>query len=83
VLIGIVGLSYLIAVVAALVIAHLKAGGGGVSFLGTSVVPNPMTGGNTRFTGALKSGYWLAVGAGFLLVALAVLRNTIVGKART
>ncbi len=83
VLIGIVGLSYLIAVGTALVIAHLRAGGGGVSFLGTSVVPNPMTGGNTRFTGALKLGYWLAVGAGFFLVALAVLRNTIVGKART
>jgi hypothetical protein len=83
VLIGLVGLSYLIAVVTALVIAQMRAGAGGVQFIGTSTVPNPMTGGNTRFVGALKPGYWLAVGAGPLLVALAVLRNTIVGKART
>lgn len=83
VLIGIVGLSYLIAVGTALVVANVKAGGGGVSFLGTSVVPNPMTGGSTRVTGALKLGYWLAIVAGVLLVALAVLRNIIVGKART
>jgi hypothetical protein len=82
-LVGIVGLSYLIAVVAAFAIAQLRAGAGGVQFVGSSIVPNPMTGGSTRFTGALKPGYWLAVGAGVWLVALAVLRNIIVGKARS
>ena len=82
VLIGIVGLSYMIAVVAALSIALIRSGDGGVQFLGSSIVPNPMTGGRTRFTGALKPGYWLAVGAGPVLVALALLRNTIIGKAR-
>lgn len=82
VLIGIVGLSYVIAVATAFAIAQIKAGAGGVSFVGSSIVPNPMTGGSTRFTGALKTGYWLAAGAGVFLVALAILRNTIVGRAR-
>lgn len=82
VLIGLVGLSYLIAVAAAFTIAQIRAGAGGVSFVGSSIVPNPMTGGSTRFTGALKPGYWLAAGAGAFFVALAVLRNTIVGRAR-
>ena len=83
VLIGFVGLSYLIAVVTAFAIAQMRSGIGGVQFLGSSTVFNPMTGGNTRFTGALKSGYWLAVGAGPFLIALAALRNTIIGKTRT
>jgi hypothetical protein len=83
VLIGLVGLSYLIAVATAFVIAQIRAGAGGVAFVGSSIVPNPMTGGSTRFTGELKLGYWLAIGVGTFLVALAVLRNTIVGKARS
>ncbi len=83
VLIGLVGLSYLIAVAAAFVIAQIKAGAGGFAFVGSSIVPNPMTGGSTRFTGELKPGYWLAIGAGSLLVALAALRNSIIGKTRT
>ncbi len=80
VLIGLVGLSYLIVVAAAFAIAQIRAGAGGVEFVGSSIVPNPMTGGSTRFTGELKVGYWLAIGAGTFLIALAVLRNTIVGK---
>lgn len=83
VLIGLVGLSYLIAVAAAFAIAQIRAGAGGVAFIGSSIVPNPMTGGSTRFTGELKPGYWLAVGAGLSLVALAALRSTVIGKTRS
>lgn len=81
VLIGLVGLSYLIAVATAFAIAQIRAGAGGVEFVGSSIVPNPMTGGNTRFTGELKLGYWMAGAAGLFLVILALLRNAIVGKA--
>lgn len=83
VLIGLVGLSYVIAVATAFAIAQIRAGSGGVAFVGSSIVPNPMTGGSTRFTGELKLGYWLAGGAGLFLVVLALLRNAIVGKARS
>ena len=83
VLIGIVGLSYLIAVVGAFAVAQMKSGDSGVHFLGSSMVKNPLSGGKVKITGALKLGYWLAVGAGPVLVALALLRNFIVGKART
>jgi hypothetical protein len=81
-LIGLVGLSYLIAVAAAFAIAQIRAGAGGVTFVGSSIVSNPMTGGSTRFTGELKPGYWLSLGAGSYLVALAALRTFIVGKTR-
>lgn len=83
VLIGLVGLSYLIAVATAFAIAQIRGGAGGVDFVGTSLVLNPMTGSNTRFIGELKLGYWSAIGAGAFLVALAGLRNLIVGKARS
>lgn len=83
VLIGLVGLSYVIAVATAFAIAQIRAGAGGVDFVGSSIVPNPMTGGNTRFTGELKPGYWMAGAAGLFLVVLALLRNAIIGKARS
>ena len=80
VLIGIVGLSYLIAVVAAVVIAQWMAGDAGVRFFGSTTVYNPMTGGVSTITGTLRPGYWLAVAAGLVLIALALLRNSIVGR---
>ena len=83
VLIGIVGLSYLIAVISAFAIAQLKSADSGVHFLGSSMVRNALTGGKVKITGALELGYWLAVGAGPVLVALALLRNFIVGRAKT
>jgi hypothetical protein len=83
VLIGLVGLSYVIAAATAFAIAQIRAGAGGVEFVGSSIVPNPMTGGSTRFTGALKPGYWMAFGAGTFLIVLALLRNRIIGAARS
>ena len=73
----------LIAVAAALAIAQIRAGAGGVEFVGSSIVPTPLTGGYTRFTGELKPGYWMAGAAGLFLVVLALLRNAIIGKARS
>ncbi len=82
VLIGIVGLTYLIAAVAAFAIAQLKSGDAGVHFLGSTVVYNPALGEPSTITAGLESGYWLTVAAGTLLVVLALLRNVIIGKAR-
>lgn len=81
-LVGFVGVSYVIAVVTAYTIAQIRSGAAGIDFVGTSVVFNPMTGGNTRIIGALKLGYWLAAGAGAYLLVLALLRNAIVGTAK-
>jgi hypothetical protein len=83
VLIGAVGFSYLIAAVAAFIVAQIKSGDAGVNFVGSTVVYNPMTGTQTTITGALKSGYWLAVAAGPVLIVLALLRNAIIGRAST
>lgn len=80
VLVGLVGLSYVIAVVTAYIIGTIRAGAAKISFVGTSIVFNPMTGGNTRLISALKDGYWLALAAGLVLVALALLRPVIVGR---
>ncbi|WP_173930951.1 hypothetical protein [Chelativorans sp. Marseille-P2723] len=81
-LIGFVGLSYLIAVVTAFIIAQIRSGAGGVQFIGTSLVFNPITGSNTRFIGALKPGYWMAAATGPVLIVLALLRNVIIGRSR-
>jgi hypothetical protein len=81
-LVGFVGLSYVIAVVTAYTIAQIRSGAAGIDFVGTSIVFNPMTGGNTRIMGALKLGYWLAAGAGAYLLVLALLRNAIVGRTK-
>jgi hypothetical protein len=80
VLIGLVGLSYLIATVTALIVAQTKSADAGVQFIGATVVYNPQTGGNTTMTGALGLGYWLAIAAAVLLIALALLRNVITGR---
>jgi len=83
VLIGLVGLSYVIAAATAFGIAQIRAGAGGVEFVGSSIVYNPITQGNTRFIAALKPGYWMAFGAGTFLIALALLRDRIVGAVRS
>ena len=36
-----------------------------------------------KMTGALKIGFWLALGAGPVLIFLALLRNLIIGKPGT
>jgi hypothetical protein len=81
-LVGCVGLSYLIALVTAYIIGEVRAASTGAAFVGTSVVPNPISGGRTRIIAELKDGYWMAVAAGVVLVALALLRGVIVGRRR-
>lgn len=82
-LIAVVGLSYMAIVGGAFAVALVRSGFAGVNFIGSTLVYNPLTGNETKITGALKPGYWLAVAVGPLLIALALLRNIISGSART
>lgn len=79
-LVGFVGFSYVVAVVTAYTIAQIRSGMAGMEFVGTSMVFNPMTAGNTRIVSALQMGYWLSAGAGAYLLVLALLRSVIVGR---
>jgi len=80
VLIGFVGLSYLIAVGLAYGIGELRADAAGSNFIGRSTVTHAMTGNKVRMVSDLKDGYWLALGAGPLLIVLALLRGLFVRK---
>lgn len=80
VLIGFVGMSYLVAVVLAYVIGDLRAEMADSNFIGKSKVVHAMTGNKVKMVSDLKDGYWLALYAGPLLILLALLRGMFVGK---
>lgn len=80
VLIGVVGLSYMVAVGLAYGIGELKASWADANFIGTSMIKNAMSGTKIKMIAALKPGYWLALGAGAVLFVLALLRGLFVGK---
>ena len=79
-LIGVIGFSYIVVVILAVIIAAIRTG----DFYGTHLV------GKTAFevTGFVKGyvsaglqfGYWLACAIGPLLIILALVRNKIIGK---
>ncbi len=81
VLIGLVGLSYLIAVGLTYGIGELKAGWAGANFIGVSKLEVP-AGPKIKMVSDLRNGYWLALGAGAVLFVLAPLRGLFVGKPR-
>jgi hypothetical protein len=71
------GLSYIIAVVTAVVMIAIRAG----DFWGTPVMGDVfVTSLETFATSKLLLGYWLACGAGLYITILAVLRSKIVGN---
>lgn len=82
VLIGFVGLTYMIAVGLAFGIGELKAGWAGSNFIGNSTIKNAMTGTKIKMVADLKIGYWLALGAGGFLTVLSLLRFLFVGKSK-
>lgn len=79
-LIGVVGFSYIIVVVAAVVIAAIRTGDfWDVALIGESFIDL----GEPYVSGAeagLKVGYWLACTSGLLLLLLGLFRNKIIGK---
>lgn len=80
VLIGLVGLSYLIAVGLAYEVGTIKAQWADSNFIGKSTITNAMTGNKFKMVSDLKTGYWLALGAGPVLIVVALLRRLLVGK---
>ena len=69
-----VGLSYMIAVGAALGIGELKAGAAGANFIGKSNVLEPSSGAHVKMVSDLTIGYWLALAAGGVLTFLGLVR---------
>jgi hypothetical protein len=80
VLIGLVGLSYLVAVGLTYEIGELRAGWAGANFIGVSKITEPQFGAKIKMVSDLRNGYWLALGAGAVLFFLAPLRGLFVGK---
>ena len=79
-LIGLVGLSYVVAVGTAYGVGQLRAGWAGTSFIGKSTYLEPNTDMKIKMVSDLETGYWLALGAGAVLIVLALLRGLFVGK---
>ena len=80
VLIALVGLSYMAAVGIAYGVGELKASWAGSNFIGKSTIKNAMTGTKVKMVSELKTGYWLALGAGAVLFVLSLLRGLFMGK---
>jgi len=80
-LIGIVGFSYIFVVICAVAVAEIRAAEVGVPLLGrTFVAMGTMA--VSWIEGHIVLGVWLACAVGPLFIALALLRNKIMGRAR-
>jgi hypothetical protein len=80
-IIGAVGISYIMVAVIAFVYAKIRTAEFGVNFLGyTYFQVDPHAGGYGDLNANLCWGYWLAYVVGLILIALALLRNKILGK---
>jgi len=79
VLIGGVGLSYILVAVSAVILAAIRIGEFGMLLVGESYVSTGWVAG-TEVNASLLSGYFLAHGVGVMCIALALLRDKIVGK---
>ncbi len=87
-IIGIAGFSYIVVAITMVIVTTIMIGDAlGMKFIGvTSIYVEGVTqeGGGQGFVVAdLQLGYWLAWGAGTLLIILALLRNKIIGKRDT
>jgi hypothetical protein len=82
VLIGGVGLSYILVVIIAFIVASIRVREiYGMHLIGTTFISfEPPYESNVE-TG-FRFGYWLAWGVGLLCIALALLRDKIIGKAK-
>ncbi len=80
-IIGAVGISYIFVAVTAFVFAKIRSAEFGANFLGyTYLQVDPHTGGFADLNASLQWGYWLTYVVGLILIALALLRNKILGK---
>jgi len=80
IMIGVVGLSYLVCVSLAFAIGELRAGWAGSNFIGKSMIYNSTIDAKIKMTSALKIGYWLALYSGPSLIVLSLIRGLFVRK---
>jgi hypothetical protein len=80
-IIGVVGFSYIVVVIVAVIFAAIRTRQFGLSLLGRSFISRGELE-ETWVEARLLFGYWLACGVGPLLIVLALLRNRIIGKAK-
>jgi len=81
-LIGVVGFSYIVVVIVAVIVITVNARSGGLTNpLGRTFIVVGLTE-STWVSARLLFGYWLACGVGPLLIVLALLRDRIIGKAK-
>ena len=81
-IIGLIGFSYIVVVVLAVIVAAIRTGDFfGLKLIGSTHIDmgEPLI---TDADSGLLSGYWLACGVGPLLIVLALLRNKIIGKTK-
>lgn len=78
VLIGLVGLSYLLAVGLAFGIGELRATMVGTNFIGKSTFIEPQSDAKIKMVSDLRDGYWYALAAGGVITLLAVLRGFLI-----
>jgi len=83
IMIGVVGLSYLVCVSLAFAIGELRAGWAGSNFIGKSMIHNTTIDADIKMTSALKIGYWLALYSGPALMFLALIRGLFVRKPKS
>lgn len=82
-LIGVVGLSYLISIFTATIIIVMRLNQAGMPLMGkVTVTVSSDVGTGIVYTG-LQMGYWAGIAAGLLLVVLALLRSKIIGAPAT
>jgi len=82
-LVGIAGFSYVVVVILAFIVGSIRTGDiQNMKFIGSSYIRFG-EGEESWVEGSLQLGYWLACATGPLLIALALLRNKIIGKAKS
>ncbi len=79
-LVGIVGFSYIVTVIVAIVIMSMRMAVADMSILGRTFVSMGSMMASSWAEGFLLFGYWLACGVGVFLLVVALLRNKIIGK---
>jgi len=82
ILIGLVGLSYLVAVGLAYGIGEMRAASIDTNFIGKSTFVDPQSDAKIKMVSNLRDGYWYALYAGAALVVLALIRGLFVRKSK-
>ncbi|MDD4924122.1 MAG: hypothetical protein PHF74_04730 [Dehalococcoidales bacterium] len=79
-IIGLVGISYIVVVITAVIVAYIRTADFGVLLIGHTYIELGEFPVGANGIADLQQGYWMACAAGPLLLILAILRNIIIGR---